>query len=150
MSNKKPTEWKDWCDLYEFVKKEIMGYTPDMKLPQYMVLRLKGLAKGQFLANPNQKPMASYDFKIILYTFKICKTKILDWFRLNEVKFKDEQHKFNSSMIFIEKEINDVVIRLKQAKKIQEKTENINLEHFANETAKYKKKSKDTNLTDLW
>jgi len=46
-------------------KREIMGYT-DEKLPKYMVLRLKGLERGNFLANKKHTPMANYDFKIIL------------------------------------------------------------------------------------
>ena len=150
MTNVKSAEWDDWCELYEYVKKEIMGYTPDMKLTKNMVLRLKGLAKGQFLANPNQKPMANYEYKMILYTFKVCKVKILDWFRYNEIKFQNEEHKFNSSMCFVEKEINDVVIRLKKTKKSQEKTESIDLTHMTNDVAEYTKKSKDTKLNDLW
>jgi len=148
--SEKSKDWEDWCELYEYVKKEIMGYTQDMKLSTTMILRLKGLNKGQFLANPKLKPMASYDFKTILYTFKICKPKILDWFKYNDMNFKDEQHKFNSSMVFVEREINDVVIRLKKAKKIQEKTENVDLTHMDNEVAEYTKKSKDTKLNDLW
>lgn len=150
MAKAKSADWDDWCELYEYVKKEIMGYTPDIKLSNNMILRLKGLSKGQFLANPNQKPMASYEFKTILYTFKICKSKILDWFRYNEIKFQNEEHRFNSAMCFVEKEINDVVIRLKKTKKAQEKTESIDLTHVTNDVAEYKRKSKDTKLNDLW
>jgi hypothetical protein len=52
-------------------------------------------------------------------------------------------------MCFVEKEINDVVIRLKKTKKSQEKTENIDLTHMTNDVAEYKKKSKDIEV-DLY
>jgi hypothetical protein len=155
--DKKPLELrkdKDWCNLYEHVKKEIMGYNENFKLPKAMILRLKGLSEGKFMANKKQKPMASYDFKTILITFQICKVKILDWFKTNNTKFKDEMHKFNSAMIFVENEINDVVIRLNNTIKNNEKVETMKLDNINNEGAEYKSKQNNnkTNkiLDELW
>lgn len=141
----------DWVDLYEYVKKEIMGYT-DEKLPKYIVLRLRGLSKGQFLANTKNQPMANYDYKTILYTFKICKQNILIGFRTNNTKFTDEKHKFNYAMVIIENNINDVVIRLKNANLAKEKAEKIELENIYHEGAEYTAKTKVENKTleDLW
>ena len=140
----------EWCEVYEYVKKEIMGYSPDMKLPQFMVLRLRGLHEGKFLANTNQKSLGNYEYKTILYTFQICRLKILNWFKMNELKFSNEQHRFNSALRFIESEINDVVIRLAQAKKAKEKTDKMTFEYIDSDVADYTIKSTDTKLDDLW
>lgn len=148
----KPRKDQDWIDLYEYVKKEIMGYSDDLILPKYIVLRLRGLASGQFMANKKQTPLGSYDYKTILYTFKICKSSILTGFKANNTKFKDEQHRFNYVMVIIENNINDMVIRLKNAKIAKEKAENIEMENIYHEGAEYQTKTKEANdtLKDLW
>jgi len=142
---------QEWIDLYEYVKKEIMGYT-DEKLSKYMVLRLKGLEKGQFLANKKQTPMANYTFKSILYTFKLCKQDIIVGFRTNNTKFTGEQHKFNYAMVIIENNINDMVTKLNNVEKAKEKAENVELENIYHKGADYTSKTKKTNhtLEDLW
>ena len=144
-----------WNDLYEYVKKDIMGYSDDLKLPKYMILRLKGLSAGQFMANKKATSLASYDFKTILYTFKAHKQNILGGFIANNTKFTNEQHKFNYSMVVVESNINDMVIRLKNAKRAKEKIINMPLDNQSHEGAEYKAKSKDINksikdLEELW
>lgn len=142
----------DWEELYEYVREKIMGYDKTIKLPKHMVLRLKGLTKGQFFGNKKQQIHAEYDYKTILITFKFCRQSIMQAFEKNKTAFTDENHKFNYAMIIIDKEINNVVIRLKNAKKSEEKTINIELDNQVHEGAEYKTKSKDTNkeLEGLW
>lgn len=151
MSNK-PRKDQDWCDLYEYVKKEIMEYSDDLKLPSFIILRLRGLANGNFMANKKQNPLANYEYKTILYTFKICKQDILAGFKTNNTKFKNEQHKFNYAMVIIESNINDMVIRLNNAKEAKQKAESINLENIYHDGAEYTTKTKKANysLEDLW
>ena len=151
----KPRKDQDWVDLYEYVKKEIMGYADDLKLPSYMILRLKGLSTGKFLANNKITPMANYDFTTILFTFKAYRQNIIGGFRANNTKFTNEQHKFNYSMVIVESNINDMVIRLKNAKRAKEKIINMSLDNQLHEGAEYKAKSKDINksikdLEELW
>jgi len=148
----KPRKDQDWCDLYEYVKKEIMGYSEDLKLPSYMILRLKGLSEGKFLANKKVTPMASYDFTTILYTFKAYRQNIIGGFRANNTKFTGEQHKFNYALVIIESNINDMVIRLKNAKSAKDKAKNIEMDNIFHEGAEYKTKTKETSnaLKDLW
>jgi len=150
--NLKSKIYKEWCELYEYVKKDILEYEPDLKLPNYVLLRLKGLSKGQFIANKKMTPMASYDFKTILYTFKLCKQDILIGFRTNNTKFTGEQHKFNYAMVIIESNINDMVISLKNAETAKSKAENIETDNIFHEGAEYKTKTKIINntLKDLW
>ena len=143
---------QDFIDLYEYVKKEIMGYSEELKLPKYMILRLKGLSTGQFLANKKATPLASYDFKTILFTFKAYRQNIIGGFRANNTKFSNEQHKFNYAMVIIESNINDMVIRLKNAKSAKTKAENMDMGNIFHEGAEYKTKTKEVNntLKDLW
>lgn len=141
-----------WNDLYEYIKKEIMEYSEDLKLPKFIILRLRGLNAGQFMANKKQTPIANYDYKTILYTFKICKASILTGFKTNNTKFTDERHKFNYAMVIIESNINDMVIRLNNAKVAKEKAEVLNIDNIYHEGAEYQTRLKDHNdkLKELW
>lgn len=149
----KNKDWKDWCELFEYVKGEILQYNKDMKMPKYMILRLKGLNEGKFMANRNQKPNANYPFKTILLTFKMSMAKINAYILKNANKFTNEQHKFNGIMVIIENEINDVVKILRKTKKSEEKTKNTKLKHQVSEISKYEKRGKrnnNKNLDNLW
>jgi len=145
-------EKKDWDELYQYIKLDIFEYDKSQKLPSYMVLRLKGLKEGKFMANKKTTSMADYEYQHILYTFKINKMKIKQIVRSQD--FKNEQHKFNTIMIIIEKEINDVVNRLKQVVKSEEKVENMKFENMTHEGAGYINKSKNKKLNneleELW
>jgi len=144
-------EEKDSFDkLYQYIKKEIFEYN-EQSLPKYMVLRLKGLAEGKFIANNNTKLMGKYTYQQILFTFKINKLKIKEI--INSSNFKGEQHKFNTIMLIIEKDINDVVARLNQKVQSEKKLENIDLKNITHEGAEYKNKSSkqlNSELNDLW
>jgi hypothetical protein len=146
-------EIESFDELYQYIKKDIFEYT-NQALPKYMILRLKGLSEGKFMANNYVKPMAKYDYKHILYAIKINKVKIKEI--VNSSRFKNEQHKFNTIMLIIEKDINDVVNRLKQKVKSEEKIEKIDLKNVTNEGAEYKNKSNkndkklNNELEELW
>ena len=58
-------EKHDWYDLCDYIKYEILEYSPEMKIPQTLALRLKGLAQGNFMANKYIKPNASYTYEQI-------------------------------------------------------------------------------------
>lgn len=139
----------DWDELYNYVKVEILKYT-DKKMPKEMVLRLVGLKDGKFYANNNTKKEATYDYKLILLTFKLMKGTILTCIQNTEIK--DERHKVNLIMKIIESEINNVRDRLEAKKKSEEKLQEMDLSHQTHEQSNYSKKSKDKNtkLKDLW
>ena len=144
-------ERESFDELYRYVKKDIFEYDDTQKLPKYMILRLKGLKEGKFIANNKIKAMADYDYKHILYTFKINKMKIKQIIKSDS--FKNEQHKFNTIMIIVEREINDVVERLRRSEKSKEKIEKIDLANVTHEGADYKNKSNkkiNNNLKELW
>ena len=146
-------ETEEWNELYNYVHDEVLKYSSDMKLPKFIVLRLKGLKDGKFCANKKQDSAASYSFKTILYTFKICKIDIINYVTRNSDIFKDERHKFNGIMVIIENNINDVVMRLKNIKKSEEKVENLKMDNQMHEGFEYIKKGEskiNKNLEDLW
>lgn len=143
-------EKKSFDELYQYIKKDIFEYT-DQALPKYMILRLKGLSEGKFIANNHTKAIAKYDYKHILYTFKINKVKLKEI--VTSTNFKNEQHKFNTIMLIIEKDINDVVARLNQKIQSEKKLESLDLKNITHEGAKYKNKSNkqlNNELNELW
>jgi len=151
MGKRTPEENKAWNEVYEYMK-EMLGYDETMKLPQFMTLRLIGLSKGKFMANKKQKAHAEYPFSTILIAMKISRASVNQYIARNNSKFKDEKHKFNGVMVIVEGEINDVVLRLKKVKKVEEKIEKVDMSYQERNTAQYKKTDKKENkkLDDIW
>jgi len=138
----------EWDELYHYVKEEILRYK-DKKMPSEMTLRLLGLKDGKFYVNKNVKKEASYDFKLILLTFKLMKGTILNY--IDNTEFNDERHKVNGIMKIIESEINNVKDRIEATKRSEEKLLNTDLSHQLTEQSNYTRKSKEKkNLKELW
>lgn len=153
MVKKGTKEYEDWCEVYEYMKRDILGYDETMRVPNYMVLRLIGLSEGKFMANKKQESFGKYPFSTILITMKMSKASINSYIYNNKSKFKDEQQKFNGVMKIIESKINDVVLRLKKVENSEEKIEQSDVSHYEHKSATYKPKSKDKKnekLEDLW
>lgn len=110
---------KDFDELYWYVKYDILNYDKNLH-PRYLVLRLKGLSEGKFISRNNTKSMGSYTFTEILYTFKFSSINIKKAISKRS-KFKNEEHLINTIMLIVEKNINDVVMRLRNLNKIDEK-----------------------------
>lgn len=136
---------KEWKELCEYVKKEILKYDDSMKFPKYLALRLQGLKKGQLVANNEYEIQAQYDDYTILCAFKLCKQRILDYLHDNSTKIKNERHKINLIMKIVEPEINDVYLRLMNAKRMRENIQSESFDNQSNEGAEYKRKTKDVN-----
>ena len=136
---------KEWKELCEYVKKEILQYDDEMKFPKYLALRLQGLKKGQLVANNEYEIQAQYDDHTILCTFKLCKQRIVDYLHDNATKIENERHKINLIMKIVEPEINDVYLRLKNVKRTQEQIQGESFNNQSYEGAEYKKKTKDVN-----
>ena len=150
-------EKQDWDKLYTYVK-NILGYDDTMVLPKFAVMRLKGLSEGKYYANKKTKTMAQYDYNTIYLTFIFCKDKIQQALQIKS--FPNEQAKFNYVFAIVNNNINDVVLRLKKAKKAEKKIENskvvdyeIKVDKNTNTNAKSKQTDNNTftSLTnDLW
>lgn len=148
---------QDWDTLYAYVKK-ILNYDETMALPKFVVMRLKGLSEGKYYANKKTKTMAQYDYHTIYLTFVFCKDKIQQ--ALQTKNFANEQAKFNYVFAIVNNNINDVVLRLKKAKKVEKKIENseiVDYEIKVNKNTNSNTKSKKTDFNtfasltnDLW
>ena len=136
---------KDWIELCEYVKREILEYDDNMMFPKHLAFKLQGIKRGQHIANNNMQKKAHYDDYTLLCTFKICKKKIIDYLHKNENKIKDENHKINLIIKMIEPEINDVYLRIKAAQKTVERVEEKSFDNQVNEHAEYARKTKDVN-----
>ena len=121
----KEQEKKEFNELYEYVKKDILQYPNDVALPKYLVMRLKGLRDGKFIVNKKIKSKADYPYSVIMLTFKFCKSNILK--AIETKKFKNEQMKVNYIMVIIENNINDIVLRLKDKEKVENKIETVEI-----------------------
>lgn len=132
-------EKKQWEELYQYVKKEILQYDDNQSIPPKLILRLKGLKNGKLLANNATNNKADYSFEIILYTFKLCKSQIHT--STFGKSFKDEMSKFIYITTIVENNINDVYLRITNARKMQDKTEVINVDNIYYGGAEYQKKT---------
>lgn len=147
----KDDEKNQWNLLYQYIKKEIMLYDDKQSLPKDIILRIKGLSQGKFIANNKQEDKAQYSYEIILYTFKINKPIIMN--AIYGKTFKSEMSKFIYISTIVENNINDVYLRISSAKKSQEKTEVINVENIYYDGAGYQRKTEDSKnkkLEGLW
>lgn len=145
-------EKHDWYDLCDYIKYEILEYSPEMKIPQTLALRLKGLAQGNFMANKYIKPNASYTYEQILITCKVCKSKIKDYFSKNSAKINGETHKINLIMKFLEQEINDVVLKIQQKEQIDTEISRLSFENHTEDKADYKTETTSVKdkFDELW
>ena len=136
-------EKEQWDELYSYVK-GLMGYDDKTSLSRTEVLKLKGLTRGQFIANNNQQELAEYSFYEILVTFKICKFDIIRGFRSNS--FKSNGHKFNYMIKIVEGSLSTVRERLKSRQQAEQKLENIEVTEES--TIKYVNKNKGKNINN--
>lgn len=139
----------DWDELYQYVRCDIMGYDINQSLSTPMVLRLKGLLVNKFIENKHIKDTAQYSYKTILNTFKLCSPTIKNVLRTNT--FSDEMHKFNVILKIVERNINDVYIRMKNVEKAKEEAKKTMVEVPTHTGAEFKpREKKKDRFSDLW
>ena len=133
----------EWNELYQYVHDKVFEYDDTMKLSQYMILRLKGLREGNYIANKNLPRNAKYPFSAILNTFKLC---------YKNIKY---------AMAIVESNLNDVYKRMRDIEIAKEKQDNIDAGVAINTdlSAIYEKKKQEAKkqppksknrYSDLW
>lgn len=150
MAKKKMSEKdkQDWETLYYYVK-NLLSYDENQALSSTMVLRLKGLLTNKFMENNNITSTANYSYETILSTFKFCSPEISKALRTN--RFADEMHKFNYILKIVEKNINTVYMKMKNAQKAKEEAKSSTVEMPTHIGAEFKPKEKKENkFSDLW
>lgn len=141
-------EKQDWENLYYHVK-NVMGYDENQALSSAMVLRLKGLLTNKFMENNKIESTANYSYETVLNAFKYSSLDIQKALKTNN--FKDEQHKFNYILKIVEKNINTVYVRMRNAEKAKEEAKNTTVEVPTHTGAEFKpRENKKDKFTDLW
>lgn len=144
-------EKEKWDELYEFVRVKVLGYDENQSLSKNMVLRLKGMLNGKFMANNSTEDNANYSYDVVINTFKYSMPDIQR--ALNNVSFANEGHKFNYIMRIVDSNLNTVYIRMKRAEKVKKeviKEESTVDNHKAVEYKPVKKTVKKDKFSDLW
>lgn len=144
-------EKEKWDELYEFVRSNVMGYDENMCLSSNMVLRLKGMLNGKFMANNLTEDKAYYSYDVVLMAFKFSMPDIRR--AMNRVSFSNEMNKFLYIAKIVESNINDVYIRMKRAEKVKKeviKETSVVDNHKAVEYKPVKKTVKKDKFSDLW
>lgn len=151
-----PRKDEDWLDLCAWVEKEIFKYNSVTHLKTQACLALKGLRKGQPMANNNCPTYGDYPYKVIKMAFITHKNTILD-----AIKFKDfngsELAKMRYVCAIIRDKIDDVYMRYMNAQKIETKIETMETDTFEYQGAEYKSKTEvktqsklDDKFKELW
>ena len=142
-------EEKKFQELCAYVKSDIMKYDSNQKLSKNMILRLRGLKDGKYMANKNIPSLANYSYDIILLTFKYVKHHNLDYI-LSTKKFEKKKKKFNYIMAIVSNNINTVYNKAKQIKEEQNRAVEIQVDDLPNYVNKYQTKEVDDNLKKFW
>ena len=144
-------EREQWDRLYDFVRYKVMGYDENISLSRNMVLRLKGMVNGKFMANRNTKNTAHYSYEVVLNAFKYSMPDINR--AISRVSFVDEGHKFNYIMRIVDGNLSTVYLRMKNAEKIKKEVEKETATvdtHNAVEYKPVKKTAKKDKFANLW
>lgn len=142
-------EEKKFKELCNYVKTDIMKYDNNQKLSKNMILRLRGLKDGKYMANKNVPSLANYSYEVILLTFKYVKNHNLDYI-LSTKKFENEERKFNYIMAIVSNNINTIYNKVKQIKEEQNRAVEIHVDDLPNYENKYETKKVDDKLKEFW
>ena len=113
-----PQEKLWWDALYMYVKNDILEFNPELNLPRYAVLRLKGMAQGRFVAGKENVADITYGYRVVLAAFE--KVAPLLKYGLKEKTFANFQHKINWMFTVVEPHLNDAYLLKVEEEKIQE------------------------------
>ena len=106
---------EDWSKLYNYVKKNVLGYDEMQMLTKNQSLRLKGLLNGKYIANKNIESTVDYSSEIVLLTFKYSMPDIRK--ALSTVWFANEDHKFNYILKIVHGNIDTVFAKMEELNK---------------------------------
>ena len=151
-------EKKEWSELYNYVKKEILFYDDNQNIPQNICRKLKGIRTGKFIENRLIENQAEYPYKIILYTSPPPPPppRYADqeyWLHYLKKHFNAEMQKVNYICAIVKNNINDVYEMVKRKERNDEKVENMDTEILTHKAAHYQTKTKELKndkLKNLW
>lgn len=150
-SKKKERKDQSFLNLCAYIEKEIFGYDENQKLQKAAILRLRGLSSGKVIANNKIQSNGNYSFDVVLATFIENKSKIL--YAIRGKQFQNESNKMGYVCAIIRDKINDVYVRMKEAKQSDEKVESFHLSDDYQSVPEYTNSTKTDNkdkFSELW
>ena len=142
-----------------YIEKEFLDYTSQQKLQKQAVLIVRGMSKGQPVANKNNEQNGDYPYKIVYLTLQLNKKTIINALKNKDFKGSEKNTVSYISAIVRDK-INDVYTRVLKIKKEQETIDNVNTDIINYQGAGYqsnKNENKEINrnkneekFEDLW
>ena len=143
---------QDFLTLCAYIETEILGYEKTQKLQRAGVNRVRGLAKGQVFANNKQEQHGEYPYEVILLTLKANKIKVIN--SMHNKNFDSEAQAIGYMAAIIRDRLNDMYTRYINAKKSQERVENIDTNIIEYQGAGYKptdnNNKNEDKYKDLW
>lgn len=143
---------QDFLTLCAYIETEILGYEKTQKLQRAGVNRVRGLSKGQVFANNKQEQHGEYPYEVILLTLKANKSKVVNAMR--NKNFASEAQAIGYMAAIIRDRLNDMYTRYINAKKSQERVENIDTNIIEYQGAEYKptenNNKNEDKYKDLW
>lgn len=143
---------QDFLKVCAYIEKDLLGYENNQKLQRMAALKVKGMAKGQIVANNKCEKYGEYPFEVILLTLKANKITIIN--ALKKKNIESESGAVGYISAIIRDKLNDMYTRYIRAKKSEEKIESINTEVIEYKGADYQPIKRDNKnedkFKDLW
>ena len=146
-----PRKDQDFRDMCLWIERELFGYDGNQHLHKDACGFLQGLRKGQGYANNSHDQYGNYSVEVIFNTFKIQKANILRAIKGKE--FSSEDKKMAYICRIVEKHLNDMYTRMKNAKESEKKIDNVNLDAVQNVSASYQRQTSDNHknkFEEIW
>lgn len=145
--SKKDQEY--WDSIYRMME-SILGYGDEQTLSNSQIQRLKGLLYGKYYASNMTEDKARYSYECLLNTIKYSMPDIRR--ALNNVGFKDDNHKFNYVMKIIDGNLNTVYTRMKNVVRSEQEAKKQDTSYAVEYVNMFKAKKTKSNkrLNELW
>ena len=141
----------EFLQMCEWIERELFNYDDKQHLHKMSCLRLQGLRKGKAVGNNKTQDFGDYSVECVFNTFKANKLILQN--AIKGKSFADESKKMAYICKIVEGRINEMYIRMKNAKISQQKQESIDVEVQNNDAADYKRQTEESVnsvFEDIW
>lgn len=140
---------QSWINLVEYVEKNIFQYDERQKLQKKSLLILRGICKGQNVANNKQQTYGDYPCEIILICFKVNRIKIMN--AIINKDFQSEENKMAYIAAIVKNDINNIYQRWQNMKQSEENVKKTDVSRIVHKGSRYKRKTVDKEqYEELW
>lgn len=147
IKHKMTEEDKKYFDkLCIYIEKNILGYDDNQHLKKDAVLRIKGLERGNTVANNKIEDVAYYDYRTIYFTFVKCANDIKK--SLYKKEIDSEANRVAYMCAIVRNKIDYVYNKLKQSDRITSAVSDVRL---PKDNDNYQTKTKQTDkYEEMW